>query len=166
MLDIRSDVELTSINGREFRFAVERYDEVVNDIQPLLPEHWAELAVHKDIPLEPEFHFYSAMDEAGALKIFTVRYEGALVGYSIFVVRPRHAHYAIAWAMNDIVWLRPDRRNEGVGTAFVQFWDRHLFDFGVTIVHVNVKVAHPVLMYLLKSRGYATIECGMEKRLR
>ena len=148
------------------RFAAESYADIIGDILPLLPEHWAELAVHKDIPLDPAYEFYSEMDKIGALKIFTARKDGALIGYSIFVVRPRHAHYAIGWAMNDIVWLHPDHRNEGVGTAFVGFWDAALRDLGVTLAHINAKVSHPALMYLLKKCGYVTIECGMEKRLR
>ena len=147
-------------------FAIETYDEIIDDIRPMLPEHWAELAVHKDIPLEPEWEFYRRSDEIGALKIFTARRDGELIGYSIFVVRPRHAHYNIGWAMNDIVWLHPDHRNEGVGTKFVAFWDEKLRDLGATIVHVNVKVWHPALAFLLKKCGYAVIEAGYEKRLR
>lgn len=147
-------------------FGLERYRDVIGEGQPMLMAHWAELAVHKDIPLDPEYSFYEKMDDIGALKIFTVRSGRELVGYSIFVVRPRHAHYNIGWAMNDIVWLHPDHRNEGVGAAFVAFWDRELSVLGVTLVHINAKVSHPALAFLLSKCGYRVIEAGYEKRLR
>jgi GNAT superfamily N-acetyltransferase len=159
-------IALEQAGHKCLEFATERYRDVIGEGQSMLMAHWAELAVHKDIPLDPEYAFYEKMDDIGALRIYTVRSEGQLIGYSIFVVRPRHAHYNIGWAMNDIVWLHPEHRNEGVGAAFVAFWDQELTALGVTLVHINAKVSHPALAYLLKKCGYVVIEAGYEKRLR
>jgi len=60
-------------------------------------------------------------------------------------VRPRHGHYDFAWAINDIVWVKPEFRHHGVGSALVAFWDAELARFGVQFVSVNSKVAHPAL---------------------
>lgn len=165
MLD-RTSPSVGHALGPEFTLATEAYGAIVDEVRPLLPGHWEELAVYKDIPLDPAWDFYEGMDKLGALKIFTVRKSGALIGYSIFAVRPRHAHYNFAWAMNDIVRIEPEHRNFGVGRALVDYWDAELAAMGVAIVHVNAKVQHPELMYLLKACGYETIECGMQKRLR
>jgi GNAT superfamily N-acetyltransferase len=146
--------------------AAERYGDVIEEGKPLLFQHWKELTSYPDIPLEPEWEWYRQMDEAGALKIFTLRHVDCLIGYSLFVVRPRHAHYDVSWAVNDIIWLSPDYRNIGVGSAFITYCDEKLRELGVTVVCIDAKVRHPALMYLLKKCGYRTISCGMEKRLR
>lgn len=166
LANTRNIIADRSVSKDDIRFARERFADVIEEGKPLLMQHWAEIAVHKDIPLDPEWSFYQAMDDAGALKIFTARKDGVLIGYAVFVVRPRHAHYAISWAVNDIVWIHPDHRNMGVGSAFAAYWDAALRDLGVTVVSIDTKVAHPALMYLLKDCGYATVVCGMEKRLR
>jgi GNAT superfamily N-acetyltransferase len=145
--------------------AVERFRDVIDEARPLLREHWREIAIHQDIPLDPADDYYEKMDAAGALRIFTARVDGALAGYAVFVVRPRHAHYRIAWAVNDIVWVRPDCRNAGVGRALREFWDAELAALGVAIVHVDTKIAHPALRFLLKRGGYNHIGDVMEKRL-
>jgi GNAT superfamily N-acetyltransferase len=146
-------------------FAAEHFDDVITEAEPLLDEHWREIAVHKDVPLKPSYLFYHKMDKIGALKIFTVRHGGKLIGYAVFVVRPRHGHYDFAWAINDIVWVKPEFRHHGVGSALVAFWDAELARLGVQFVSVNSKVAHPALHGLLEKCGYATIEIGHQKRL-
>ena len=146
-------------------FAVETYDQIIEEIKPMLPEHWAELAVHKDIPLDPDFEFYRRAHEAGMLLFLTCRKEGALIGYAIWVVKT-HPHYrAHTWALNDIVWLHPDHRGEKTGRAFVTFWEAEFTSRGVNVVHVDTKVAVPALFYLLKSCQYVTTSAGLEKRL-
>lgn len=154
-----------SLNNQTLNFAIESYDRVAEEIKMMLPAHWQELAVYKDIPLDPDYDLYRTLDRAGILKIFTARLDSELIGYSIFVVK-RHPHYrGHSWAMNDIVWVHPSHRSAGVGGAFVLFWDAQFRHLGVDVVHVNAKVAEPALMYCLKSCGYATVECGLEKRL-
>ena len=71
-------------------FAVEHFDDVIVEAEPLLAEHWREIAVHQDVPLKPSYLFYRKMDKMGALKIFTARRGGALrrVG-QLFEQRPQ-----------------------------------------------------------------------------
>ena len=149
-----------------FSFAVEHFDDVINEAEPLLAEHWREIAVHQDVPLKPSYVFYRKMDKMGALKIFTARRGGRLIGYAVFVVRPRHGHYEYVWAINDIVWIKPEHRRLGVGAALLAFWEAELARLGVEFVNVSSKVAHPALHALLEKCGYSTIEIGHQKRLR
>lgn len=144
----------------------EHYESVIDDIRPLLYQHWREIAVYPDIELDPDYAFYNAADKAGVLQIYTVRDDAALVGYAIFVLRKGHAHYQrTGWAMNDIVWLHPEHRRLGVGKALCDFWESDIRSRGISVVHVNSKVAHPALEMLLLACGYAQIEKGFEKRL-
>ena len=146
-------------------FSAETYDQIIDEIKPMLPEHWLELAVHKDIPLDPDYDFYKRANDAGLLLILTVRDEGALIGYAIWVVK-NHPHYKThSWALNDIVWLRPDHRGFKTGRAFVMFWEAEFTSRGVHVVHVDTKTAVPMLYHLLISSGYAETARGVEKRL-
>lgn len=155
------------------KYAAEPFAGVIEEAKPLLAEHWKEIAVYKDIPLDPDYAFYAKLSEIGALVVYTVRDEapakedglGILIGYSVFVLRP-HAHYrAHRWALNDLVWLHPGYRQLNVGRGLVKYWDADLKDRGVNVVHVNAKVQHPALAFLLKEEGYDVVEAGYEKRL-
>lgn len=149
-------------------FSIEPYAQLIDEIKPLLFEHWRELAVYQDIPLDPDYDFYEKANSSGMLTYYVAREGRALIGYAIFVVKPGgHPHYRRhGWAMNDIVWIRPDRRNLGVGRQFAKYWESDLNDRGVHVVHVNAKTGHPELAMLLLNCGYAKIEEGYEKRLR
>lgn len=146
-------------------FAVETYESLLDDIKPMLVPHKDELAVYEDIPLDPDYDFYRRAGEAGLLTFLTVREEGVLIGYAIFIVR-LHAHYkGHRWALNDITWLHPNYRGAHIGAAFIAFWDKYFAEIGVNVVHVNTKTSHPALAYVLKQAGYKTIEHGHEKRI-
>ena len=138
----------------------------------MLPEHWLELAVHKDIPLDPDYGFYERANSAGMLTFMTARVNDSLtrindslIGYAIWVVKP-HPHYkAHAWALNDIVWLHPAHRGKQTGYALVEFWETHFRHSGVAVIHVDTKIVAPQLLYLLKNKGYEVTGVALEKRL-
>jgi GNAT superfamily N-acetyltransferase len=146
-------------------YAVEKLSALEAEIKNLLPLHWAELAVYEDIPLDPEYDFYTKADALDLLTFFTVRDDKRLVGYAIFIVQI-HKHYkSHRWAMNDIIWLHPSYRGHSIGKRLVDFWDAYFAGVGVSVVHVNSKIAHPHLADLLKFCGYASVEVGLEKRV-
>lgn len=148
------------------RIQVETLADVRNECGELIAAHWHEIAVWKDIPLDPDWTAYEHMEKGGMLVIYTVRDEAKrLVGYAVFLMR-KHPHYkAHSWAMNDIVWVHPDYRDGRIGKRLVEFWETDLKARGIHVVHVNVKVAHPALGLVLKIARYKTVEHGLEKRL-
>lgn len=148
-------------------FAQETYERIVDEILPLLPKHWEELAVYKDVPLEPDYDLYEKAAKAEKLVIYAARLDGALIGYSIFSVHARHPHYSsLKFAINDIVWIHPSFRERGFGRAFRDFWDKALYDLGVGLAVIDTKVSHPALRFLLEDGGYTVRSAGLEKRLR
>jgi GNAT superfamily N-acetyltransferase len=147
-------------------FAVEPYHNFIIEGRKFYPEHWAELAVYKDIPLSVDDEFYDKMAAAGVLIVYTARRFSELIGYSLFIARRGHPHYSKhSWAVNDIVWVKPEYRDGSIGMDFIDFWDEHLKSLGVCVVHVGVKVAHPALAFALRKRGYVQVDKGYEKRL-
>jgi len=148
------------------KIQIETLADVRDECEDLIAEHWREIAVWQDIPLDPEWPMYEALEKSQRLFIYTVRTDnGKLVGYAVFLLR-NHLHYKKhIWALNDIVFVHPDYRDGRIGRRLVQFWEQDLKARGVHVVHVNVKIGHPALDLVLRFEKYKTVESGLEKRL-
>ena len=140
-------------------YAVETYDQIIEEIRPLLDRHWDEIANYKeDIPLEPDFGLYAAMSAAGLIRFISGRINGALIGYAIYFVKKRNLHYNATWAVSDIIWIAPEHRNAGVGNGLFDFTENYLRSEGVKIMQTMTKTGHPALAFLLKSRVHGITE--------
>lgn len=150
----------------EYTVAIEPWAKFIADAEPILYEHWDELAIHKDIDLDPDYYLYAEMERLGWLVIYTVRHPlDGLVGYALYVVRP-HLHYRKhLWASNDIILIRSSHRNAGCGNTLMEFVERDLKERGVAVISTGTKVAHPELARLLEARGHAKGEIGFTLRL-
>jgi GNAT superfamily N-acetyltransferase len=141
-------------------FAREDYADIIDELRPLLPVHWAEISQRKDIPLDPDFSFYERANKAGVLWAYSARIghpltnRGELAGYCIMTYTPRHAHYDHAWAKDDTLWIRPDHRNLGFGNGLFDFFEADLRAMGPVVIQIETRYGHPALEILLKSRGY------------
>ena len=145
--------------------AVEAFADVIDEAKPLLVEHWHELALYPDIPLDPDYEAYAALDKAGAIVIYTVRAHGELVGYAVYFIR-KHLHYRQhTWAVNDIVLVRDRYRDFGIGTSLFDFIEADLRKRGADVIHTGTKVLHPELAMLLRARRHTEAEIGFSLRL-
>ena len=157
---------MSHLDVLDYKIAREDYFDVIKEIDTLLPEHKEELAIHKDVPLAPDYEAYARVARAGMLFIYTVRVDGALVGYAAYFVRT-HMHYqTAAYAVCDVVLIRKTHRSLGLGTTLFDFIEKDLAEHGVDVVHNGTKVAHPELALLLEGRGWLKTEVHYEKRLR
>lgn len=128
-------------------YSKETYEQVIEEIKPILQSHYQEIAKHKDIPLEPDWEMYKAMQSLGILKIFTVRTEpddeigpGELVGYGIYFVK-KHLHYSSCLVANqDILFMKKEYR--GKGMRFINWCDEQLKAMGCHMTIQHVKAAH------------------------
>lgn len=145
-------------------YAIEPIFDLLDEVRPLLDLHWEEIAVYKDIPLQPNWEFYRRAGAVG-LVCYTVRRDGELVGYSSYFIHV-HPHYTShKWALSEIYWLHPSVRGEGVGDGLFAFVERDLIERGVAVMHTTLKSAHPAAARLLEKRGHAMVELGYEIRL-
>jgi L-amino acid N-acyltransferase YncA len=146
--------------------AEERYADVIDEIKGLFELHWEEIALNKeDIPLDPDYSVYEALDRAGAMVICTVRNNGRLIGYAVYFVR-KHPHYRNhTWAVSDLFWVNPSYRDGRIGDNLFAFIEKTLTDKGVHVMHTTCKTAHPAPAFLLQRRGHDKIEYGFSKRL-
>lgn len=144
-------------------FQRERSQDIFHEVMPLLELHYKEISHYHDIPLDPDFEKYEAMENAGAVRTFTARDEEKnIIGYAVFFVR-HNLHYKTSFqAYQDILFIHPERR--GFGFKFIKWCDEQLKDEGVQVVYHHVKTAHnfgPVL----ERMGYECIDLIYGKRL-
>ena len=68
---------------------VESFPELLEELKPLLPLHWEELALNKDkVPLDPQYDVYLQKDVNGQVLSIAARENGELIGYFIGFVAP------------------------------------------------------------------------------
>lgn len=101
---------------------VERYAEYLPDVLRLYEAHWLEVCWRREkFNLEPDHDRYFALERSGALRIYTARENGIIVGYALFVLG-QHLHYkAVRVANNDIFFVDPARRGAWLGVKLLKF---------------------------------------------
>jgi GNAT superfamily N-acetyltransferase len=141
-------------------------DTVEKDIKPLLQDHWEEIAVNKSvIKMNPDWEAYHNLEDNGALKIFTARFDGELIGYFVVLIR-NHIHYKDhIFAANDVLFLKQEHRKGLTGPKLMKFAEKCLKEDGVSVLVVNTK-RHKPFDGLLEWLGYSHVENVYSKYLR
>jgi GNAT superfamily N-acetyltransferase len=132
-------------------------------VDALLVRHWREIAHYQDIPLEVDYPVYEAAEAAGKLRIFTVRLDGELVGYSCYFVNSNPHYKSSVQAVQDVLFLAPEYRKAAIGRQLIAYADVRLAAEGVQVTYQHSKAALPIDA-LLKRQGYEFIERIWAKR--
>ncbi len=143
------------------KFALES-TEAWEEFLPLFELHYDEVAHFKDIPLEPDLNMYRVCEDQDSLRIYTVRDEGELVGYSFYFLRSNIHYMSSLQASQDIIFIRKDKR--GQGHEFISWCDEQLKKDKVDAVYHHVKVEHN-FGPMLERQGYELIDLVYGKRL-
>lgn len=110
-----------SAASRLFSAQVEPFMVGVEELKPLLPGHWEELALNQDkTPLDPQWEAYAQREAAGQLLYVTLRQAGALKGYFIGFIAPGlHYRQCLTLTM-DIYYTTPDVRGGTAGLRLMR----------------------------------------------
>lgn len=159
------ETERTHEPRAHLSFNLESASSLIQEILPLLKHHYSEIALYKDIELNPEFDTYIKLEDAGLLKVFTARTpDKTLVGYAAFLIR-KGLHYTDSvQAHQDVLWLNKEYRGFGLGSELINHCDKELKRMGVQVVFHHVTRA---LDYssTLKDLGYELNEIVFSRRL-
>lgn len=157
---------------------------LIDEMMPLLREHWKEVAHYQDIPLDVDVETYLAAEASGVVRCYTARIrseppgvpvmvvsrsgqrqcaDGDLVGYAVYFVRPNPHYVGSIQAAQDVLYLHPSVRG-GTGYKFIAWCDEQLRAEGTQVVLHHVKLAHDFGRLLLR-QGYEAIETIYAKRL-
>lgn len=132
---------LLSPRKTAIRCQLERWGDVLPEMEPLFPQHWRELAVNQHaIKIDLDREKYSNLDKQDMLHVVTVRAGETLVGYAIAFLMP-HMHYKSSgpMAMTDMYFVLPEFRN-GAGLKLFREYERTLREKGIRQAITSCKV--------------------------
>ncbi len=124
--------------------------------QPLLEQHWAELAPRKHLMgIDPQWDRYEQLEKLGCLLILLAHDEdNQLVGYSVNVVM-QHMHFAnLRYCHNDLLFVAPANRNAGLGRQLIKATEIAAKESGAELLVWHTRPA-TALELVLRRRGYA-----------
>jgi hypothetical protein len=130
---------------------------------PLLNAHWREITHYADIPLDPDIETYNKMEAIGALRCFTARDQGRLVGYAVFFIRHNLHYRSSLQAMQDVLFVLPEYRGM-LGIKLIRESERLLTSAGAQVLYHHVKRTNKVGELLVRM-GYELIDEIYGKRL-
>lgn len=149
--------------------ALEFKQEFINNVKPeivnLINLHWEEIALNKDvIKLNPDWNTYYDLEDNNKLKIFTARFDDALIGYFIVIISV-HLHYKDhLFATNDILYMHPDHRKGFAGIKLIKYAERCIKEDGISVMTINVK-EHKSFGVILERLDYTPVETVYSKAL-
>lgn len=136
----------------------ERLADELENLKPLFPEHFAELALDQDkVPLDPQYPVYLAREDRGEVLFVAMREAGQIVGYFVGFVAPG-LHYRTCLTMTmDIFWVKPEYRGAGAGFQLFRFVEQEAKARGVQRMFVGSKL-HKDASWLFEKLGYREVE--------
>jgi GNAT superfamily N-acetyltransferase len=110
------------------------------DIEPLLFEHWQEVAANQElIKLNPDWEKYAELDRAGKLVAMIARERRKVVGYIVLIIS-EHLHYKDhKFAHNDVFYVKPEYRG-GLGDQLLKAAELEAKRLGASVMLMNTKV--------------------------
>ena len=141
----------------------ESFDQIAEDIAVLLEDHWLEVEWGKDdIPLDPNFRAYQQADQDGTVVMFALRDGGALVGYNTFWIYNHPHHSGTVFAVNDMLYIKPEYRNGLSSSNMLWFCEEVLKEKGANVITYHMK-PHKSFTKLMDYLGYEHTECVYSK---
>lgn len=117
--------------GARVDFAEESLISFRSEVESLLQQHWDKAVINKNYNLKPDWNSYYKLQESGAVKIYTVRHNGLLVGYaSVYTVKSLYAANRLE-AHYDMIYICPDYRKGRVAVKFIEYIEKQLVEMGV-----------------------------------
>lgn len=145
-------------------FAREKLSDILDDIAPMLIQHWREVAPYKDIPVAPRLDHYVAADENDLLRCYTLRENEEMIGYAIFFVVESLQSKGVILAKHELLYISPTKREGLRGFDFIAACDKRLKAEGVDIVSHLVRPDHDYSP-ILKRLGYTCTGYDFSRRL-
>ncbi len=139
-------------------FARERFQDVLAEFVPLARREW-EVATEDPrlFPFDPNWEAYCMMEDRDAVRLYTAREDGAMVGHLGYTVHSSLHSRRTRTATSDVMWLEPKARRPGVANRMLAFAEEQLRADGVHVVHTLTNDTFPALARLLTFRKHRPI---------
>jgi len=144
-------------------YQIEKLIDIVEEMMPLVEKHHEEVDDFRDkIVLNPDFDRYLELETQDMISLFTMRDDGRLLGYSMFIVGS-HGHYSGSlFAVNDIIYIDPEIRGEETTPTFFKKCEEWLTEEGVDVIMYSMK-SDRAAKGLMNHLGYKDFEINYRK---
>lgn len=143
----------------------ESFEEMLPELQEILPLHYEELALNKDkVPLSPQYNIYIDRERDGQLLFMVMREAGEMIGYFIGFISPGLHYSTCLTCQMDIFYIRPDRRGHKYGKALFEAVEQENRRRGVQRWFVGSK-CHLDASWLFEQLGFERVEVYYSKWL-
>lgn len=141
----------------------EPFSQALNNIVPLIDEHWREVGSFSDrFARNIHFEDYHKLDREGKLLTVTARDHGRLVGYFVGVFGldlhrvtfAEHKRIGVVSAL--VYYIHPDYR--GYGLMLIRTTEREAVKRGAQIIHIRAKPEMNGAGEFLSAIGYSVTE--------
>jgi hypothetical protein len=148
----------------EFAFAVERIEDIEDEIKPLHKSHWDETETARHgLPFNPDYATFIRYERAGRYVLFVLRKDGRLLGNCAMYL-DRSAHTQTLIATEDTLYLSPAARKGRTAMRFVAYIERALRQLGAKEICITVKMVNKAGKFF-EFLGYKQREVGLTKVL-
>ena len=110
----------------------------IKDITPLLESYRREVGYFTNLKLDPGFERYEQLEKLGALRAYTARLDGKLIGFCLFLFYPYLHFKNDIFALHDILYIMPKHR--GFGYEFLKWCNERLKEDGASIIMYSVSL--------------------------
>lgn len=142
---------------------IERFTDILGEMQALFPQHWEELALHRDkVPLDPMYEIYLERDKRNEMVVVTLREEGAMRGYFIGFINPGLHYRTCLTCIMDIFYVDPPYRNRMGGLMIFRALEKECKRRGVKRMYVGSKV-HKDASKLFEALNFTKVETFYSK---
>lgn len=138
--------------------------DIKDELMPLLEASWETIkSSYPYSQLKPDFDMYLRLLDADMLKMFTARFDGALIGYAL-VLLTTHPHRADELVGTiDTIFVLPNFRSRGTADRLLHFVEHTLRMLSVCSIAIASRDDRHERW--LKFMGYQHVETILERRL-
>jgi len=155
--DLNDRINVEDIPAEEYEgclILAERIEDLVDEIKPLHAAHWAETESYRHgIELNADYDYMVNAERQGRFILFTVRYEGTLVGNCMMYLS-KSTHTQKWVAEEDTIFILPEYRKGRLGVRLIRYVEDVLRNMGISEIRITVKTVNTVAKLMMRM-GYA-----------
>jgi GNAT superfamily N-acetyltransferase len=144
----------------------EKLQEFLPEFEALLKPHMDEINVSQRLGFEfkPDYARYIKLQEVGAFVVITCRADEKLIGYCVMGVMPHIRYQTCKLAKEDLYYIVPEYRGQGLGKQLFLETEKVLKEKGVNQIIFTTKT-YSDNSHIFDKLGYKFFEKAFTKRI-
>lgn len=138
---------------------VEALRDVLAEMRPLFPLHYADLSLHAKhgFELDPQYGVYLERERQGMVLCVTLRKDGRIIGYQVGFIAPGLHYQGCLTHSPDIFFIHPEHRGGSAALRLFRAYEKELRRRGVDLWFGGSK-NHKSTGQLFESLGFEAVE--------